>query len=243
MIKLMVMILRDHIRSQRILVELVVMAATAFLVLRNVRDSQAMQASLVLYSFVMALYTTSVVADSNEQPVAVQRLLAMPNRETLLPALIGSVVAITGLSYILLSVAGTILNPLAMPTLSITLMAIPSVILVIVTAIIIMLLMTPLVASTSQRLAILMVLTIPIAWNIVVSMVNLSMPQVDGAIISAVTTLWGIMLWPGFTVYNHAVTPEYNMISIVMHLVHTVVIAGLSLLVRRWFRRKDLTIA
>lgn len=243
MIKLLVMVLRDHIRSQRILVELAIMAFTAFFVLRNLNDSQAVQATLVLYSFVMALYTTSVVADSNEQPAAMQRLLAMPNRETLLIAIAGSVLAITGASYVLLSVACTVLNPIAMPPLSTTLMAIPSVVFVIVTAIIIMLLMTPLVATTSQRLVILTVLTIPIAWNIVVSTINLSMPQVDGAVVSAITTLWGVILWPGFAVYNHAITPDYGVLSIAMHLIHAITIAGLYLLVRTWFRRKALTIA
>lgn len=243
MIKLLMMVLRDHMRSQRILVEIAIMACTAFFVIRNLGDRQAVQASLVLYSFLMALYTTSVLADSNEQPAAMQRLLAMPNRETLLIAIAGSVLTITGTSYLLLSAIGTMLNPLAMPPMSTTLMALPSVLLVIVTAIIIMLLMTPLVATTTQRLVVLAALTIPIAWNIVVSTINVSMPQIDGALVSAVTTVWGVILWPGFAVYNHAVTPDYDLLSISMHLVLAVIIAGLSVIVRTWFRRKALTVA
>lgn len=243
MIKLLMMVLRDHMRSQRILVEVAIMACTAFFVIRNLGDRQAVQASLVLYSFLMALYTTSVLADSNEQPAAMQRLLAMPNRETLLIAIAGSVLAITGTSYLLLSVIGTVLNPLAMPPMSTTLMALPSVLLVIVTAIVLMLLMTPLVATTTQRLIVLTALTIPIAWNIVVSTINLSVPQIDGALVSAITTVWGVMLWPGFAVYNHAITPDYDLLSISMHLVLAVIIAGLSVVVRTWFRRKALAVA
>lgn len=243
MIKLLMMVLRDHMRSQRILVEVAIMACTAFFVIRNLGDPQAVQASLVLYSFLMALYTTSVLADSNEQPAAMQRLLAMQNRETLLIAIAGSVLAITGTSYLLLSVISTVLNPLAMPPMSTTLMAIPSVLLVIVTAIVLMLLMTPLVATTTQRLIVLTALTIPIAWNIVVSTINLSVPQIDGALVSAITTVWGVILWPGFAVYNHAITPDYDLLSISMHVVLAVIIAGLSVVVRTWFRRKALAVA
>lgn len=243
MMKLLMLVLRDHLRSQRMLVELSVMAFTALFVLRNLTESQATQASLVLYSFLMGLYTTSVLADSNEQPAAIQRLLAMPNRESLLFAIAGSGLIITGGSYLILSVAGMVLNPLAMPTLTTTLLALPSVVLVIITAIILMLLMTPLIATTTQRLIILAIVTIPIAWNIVVSTINLSMPQIDGALVAAITTVWGIMLWPGFAVYNHAVTPQYDLLSIVMHVVHAIIITGLYLVIRTWFQRKALTIA
>lgn len=243
MIKLLVLALRDHIRSQRILVELSIMAFVAFFVLRNLSDTQAVQATIVLYSFLMALYTTSVMADSHEQPVAIQRLLAMPSRESMLLAIIGSVVAITATSYLLLSTIGMVLNPLAMPSIATTIIALPSVLFVILTAIIVMLLMTPLVATTTQRLIILAVLTIPIAWNIAVSTINISMPHIDSAVVAAFTTVWGIMLWPGFAVYNHAIAPDYTAMSIVLHVVHALIIAVLYRVIRTWFGRKALTIA
>lgn len=243
MIKLWMLVLRDYIRSQRILVELSVMAFTALFVLRNVTDSQASQSTLVLYSFLMGLYTTSVLADSNEQPGAIQRLLAMPHREALLYAVAGSALTITSLSYVVLSIIGTVLNPLAMPALVTTVLALPSVLLVIITAIVLMLLMTPLVSTTTQRLLILAVITIPVAWNIVVSTINLSMPAIDGTVVAALSTVWGIMLWPSFAVYNHAVTPQYDLVSIIMHVVHMIVMAGLYQVIRIWFQRKVLSIA
>ncbi|MFZ9858110.1 MAG: hypothetical protein ACO3F2_07255 [Roseiflexaceae bacterium] len=243
MIKLMMLVIRDHLRSQRILVELSVMAFTALFVLRNLMESQASQATLVLYSFLMALYTTSVLADSNEQPAAMQRILAMPSREPLLWAIVGSALVITVTSYLLLAIIGTVLNPLAMPTITTMLFALPSVILVIITAIMLMLLMTPLVATTTQRLIILAIITIPIAWNIVVSTINLSMPDIDGAVVSAITTIWGLALWPGFAVYDNAVTPVYTLTGIIMHLVHSLVVVGLYLIIRTWFNRKSLAIA
>lgn len=243
MIKLLMHVLRDHIRSQRILVECSAMAFTAFFVLRNLTESHATQATLVLYSFLMTLYTTSVLADSNEQPAAMQRILAMPNRESLLFAIGGSVLIIASVSYLLLSVIGTVLNPLAMLPLATTFLALPSVLLVIVTAIVLMMLMTPLIATTTQRLIILALITIPIAWNIVVTTINLSMPQIDGALVAALTTVWGIMLWPGFAVYNHAVNPLYDLVSIIMHLIHAAIMIGLYLIIRTWFKRKALTIA
>lgn len=243
MIKLLMLVLRDHIRSQRILIELTAMAGTAFFILRNQTESQAAQATLVLFSFLMALYTTSVIADSNEQPAAVQRLLAMPNRESLLFAIAGSVLTITGVSYLLLTAIGMVLNPFVMPPLTTTIMALPSVLLVITTAIVVMLLMTPLIATTTQRLIVLAIITTPITWNIVVSTINLSAPQIDGALVAAITTVWGIMLWPGFSVYNHAITPNYDLQSIIMHVIHTAIMAGLYLIIRTLFQRKALTIA
>lgn len=243
MMKLLMLVLRDHLRSQRVLVELSAMAFTALLVLRNLTDSQATQATFVLYSFLMGLYTTSVLADSNEQPVSLQRLLAMPNRQSLLFAIAGSALIITGGSYLILRVAGTVLNPLATPTITTSVLALPSMVMVILTAIILMLLMTPLVATTTQRLIILAVVTIPIAWNIAVSTINQSMPQIDGALVSAITTLWGVILWPGFAVYNHAIIPRYDLISIVMHGVHAIILIGLYIIIRTWFQRKALTIA
>lgn len=243
MTKLLMLVLRDHVRSQRMLVELAVMAFTAFFVLRNLTESHAAQATLTLYSFLMALYTTSVLADSNEQPAAMQRLLAMPNRESLLFAIGGSTLIITGTSYLVLSIVGTVLNPRAMPPITTTVLALPSIVLLIITATMLMLLMTPLIATTTQRLIILAIVTIPIAWNIVVSTVNISMPQIDGAMIAAITTIWGIMLWPAFTVYNHAVNPHYDVLGIVMHLIHAIVLIGLYLVIRTWFQRKALTIA
>jgi hypothetical protein len=243
MIKLMMLVLRDHMRSQRILVELSVMAFTAFFVLRHLTESQAVQATLALYCLLMALYTTSVLADSNEQPAAIQRLLAMTNRESLLFAIAGSVMIIMSVSYLVLSMATMVLNPQAMPSIMTTILALPSIMLVIMTSIILMLLMTPLIATTTQRLIILAVVTIPIAWNIVVSTINLSMPYVDGALVSAMTTIWGVMLLPGFTVYNHAIHPTYDLLSIVMHVIHIAVVAGLYLVIRTWFQRKSLTVA
>jgi hypothetical protein len=106
-----------------------------------------------------------------------------------------------------------------------------------------MLLMTPLIATTTQRLIILAVVTVPIAWNIVVSTINLSMPYVDGALVAAMTTIWGVMLLPGFMVYNHAIHPTYDLLSIVMHVVHMTVVVGLYLVIRTWFKRKSLTVA
>jgi hypothetical protein len=191
----------------------------------------------------MTLYTTSVLADSNEQPAAMQRILAMPNRESLLFAIGGSALIIASVSYLLLSVIGTVLNPLAMLPLTTTFLALPSVLLVIVTAIVLMMLMTPLIATTTQRLIILALITIPIAWNIVVTTINLSMPQIDVALVAALTTVWGIMLWPGFAVYNHAVNPLYDLVSIIMHLLHAAIMIGLYLIIRTWFKRKALTVA
>lgn len=112
-----------------------------------------------------------------------------------------------------------------------------------ITASVLMLLMTPLVATSSQRVIALTCITIPIAWNIVVSRVNLSMPQIDGAIMAAISTVWGVILWPGFVVYHHAIQPDYSMVNLLFHLIHAFIVAGIFLLERYWFARKALTIA
>lgn len=243
MIKLFTVILNEHIRSQRILVELAIVGFTAFFVLRGLHDSHATQATLVLYSFLATLYTTSVLADSNEQPLAIQRVLAMPDRYALLVAIALSAVSIAVASYALLIIIGTMLNPLAMPSVATLLLSLPSVILVMITAVVFMLLMTPLVATTTQRLVVLAIITIPVAWNIAVSTINLSMPHIDGAWVAALTTLWGFILWPGFAVYNHAITPDYSATNLLFHGIHTCIIAGLALIGRHWFDRKSLAVA
>lgn len=243
MMKLYITILSDHLRSQRVFIEVALVALTAFFVLRSITDSHATQATLVLYSFLTTLYTTSVLADSNEQPFAMQRILAMSSRHALLVAIAASALSIAMASYVLLLVIGTAINPMAMPSLTTVLLAMPSTIIVMMTAVVLMLLMTPLVATTTQRLVVLAIITVPVAWNIVVSTVNLSMPQIDGAWIAAFTTLWGFMLWPGFAVYNHAITPDYNVTTMLLHIVHIGVISGLAFIGRRWFDRKALVVA
>jgi hypothetical protein len=236
-------ILMEHIRSQRILIELIIGAVMAFFVLRNLSDAQAVHASLVLYAFLVSLYTTSVIADSSEQPHAIQRILALPTRHLLLQAIGVSVTTITIASYVVLVGVGMLLNPLAMPALLTLLLGLPSLLLLIVTAIVLMLLMTPLVASTTQRIIILAIITVPMAWNIVVSTVNLSMPFVDGTIVAAITTVWGILLWPSFAVYNHAIHPDYNILTILLHLIHVCLLVGMARVGRHWFAHKSLTIA
>ncbi|MBM4412079.1 MAG: hypothetical protein FJ040_01325 [Chloroflexi bacterium] len=236
-------ILMEHIRSQRILVELIIVGAMAFFVLRNLNDAQAIHASLVLYAFLVSLYTTSVIADSSEQPHAIQRMLALPARHLLLQAIGTSVATITIASYVVLVGVGMILNPLAMPSLLTLLLGFPSLLLLIVTAILLMLLMTPLVATTTQRIIVLAIITIPIAWNIVVSTVNLSMPSIDGTIIAAMTTVWGTLLWPPFSVYHHAIHPDYNALTVLFHLIHVCILVGVARIGRRWFAHKSLTIA
>lgn len=241
--KLVQLMIRDHIRSQRILVELAFFAMTVLFILRNLSNSDATQASLVLYSFLIALYTTSVIADSTEQPFALQRILALPSRQMMLLAIIGSTMAITLGGYLLLIVAGMAITPNTMPSLTTIALALPSLILVIATATILMLLMTPLVATTTQRLIVLGIITIPIAWNMVVSTINLSMPQIDGGLVAAISAVWGFMLWPSFAVYNHAITPSYDNLSLLFHGLHVIIITGVFWVGRRWFDRKPLAIA
>lgn len=243
MMKLFAIIINDHIRSQRIFVELGLVLLTAFLVLRHLNDSYATQATFALYSFLTTLYTTSVFADSNEQPSALQRILAVSSRQTMLWAIALSALSVAVASYLLLLLIGTVLNPLAMPPIGVTLLALPSMILIMVTAIVLMLLMTPLVATTSQRLLVLLIITIPVAWNIAVTTINLSIPQADGAWVAAVTTFWGVMLWPSFAVYNNAVTPDYTLMSLLFHVIHALIIIMLARVGRSWFDRKPLIVA
>jgi hypothetical protein len=106
-----------------------------------------------------------------------------------------------------------------------------------------MLMLTPLVASTQQRIVVLLLVTIPLSWNIIGPAIQRTLGSSYAPIIAGFTTLWGVLLWPTLHLYTITVTPQIDRIMLAIIVVH---LSLLVILVRQliiWFNKKSLAIA
>jgi hypothetical protein len=106
-----------------------------------------------------------------------------------------------------------------------------------------MLMLTPLVASTQQRIVVLLIITIPLSWNIIGPAVLRVIGPNYTSLMAGFTTLWGILLWPTLHLYTTTITPKIDYVMLAVLLFHVVL---LSIFIRQiivWFNKKSLTIA
>jgi hypothetical protein len=120
--------------------------------------------------------------------------------------------------------------------------SIPSMCLLISVVAALMLMLTPLVASTQQRIVVLLIITIPLSWNIIGPAVLRVIGPNYASLMAGFTTLWGILLWPTLHLYTTTITPKIDYVMLAVLLFHVVL---LSIFIRQiivWFNKKSLTI-
>jgi hypothetical protein len=184
------LILAEYFQSQRILIEWGSAIAIPILFIRNSTNMHTMMATWSLYSILVALYTTSVLADVAEQPFQLQRLLAIQSRRAYISAYLIAANLIIISSYVITIVVSFVIAPLAHPPfLTLIASAVSMVVLISVMAAV-MLMMTPLVASTTQRILVLLLITLPLAWNIIEPVVQRLVGTNYTTLIAGLTTLW-----------------------------------------------------
>lgn len=239
--RLVWMILVDHLQSQRILVEWASAVGMALLVLRDSTNVTSILSTWTLYAILISLYTMSVIADSAEQPFQIQRLLAIQSRRTYLYAQIIATNIIVYSCQIILVVMSVVAAPLARPSWLVLAQIIPSTGLIIAVATTAMMLLTPLVSTAIQRIVVLCVIAIPIAWESISSRVFLALTPSDTLLTlqDAFNTLFGVLLWPSLHLFAITVQPEFSQFTALTYLIHIgVVIVGIWL-AQRLFAHKN----
>jgi len=237
------LILSEYLQSQRILIEWGSAIAVPFLLIRDSTNAHTMMATWSLYTILLALYTTSVLADIAEQPFQIQRLLAVQSRRTYISAYLIAAIIIVMSSYVIMMTLSFFVAPLAHPSPMVLVVSIPCMCLLISVVAALMLMLTPLVASTQQRIVVLLIITIPLSWNIIGPAVLRVIGPNYTSLMAGVTTLWGILLWPTLHLYTTTITPKIDYVMLAVLLFHVVL---LSIFIRQiivWFNKKSLTIA
>lgn len=236
------LILTDYVQSQRILIECGSVVAVSLLLVRDTTNANTMLAIWTLYAVLLALYTTSVLADIAEQPFQIQRLLAIQSRRTYISAYLIAANIIVISSTSILALLSLWVAPFAQPTLMVLVMAVPSMLVLIGVMTALMLMLTPLVASTQQRIVVLLIITIPLAWNIIAPLIQRVAGTNFTALIAGLMTLWGIILWPTLHLYTITITPKFDSIMLAVICFHLGVVAIIVRQIIVWFNRKSLTI-
>lgn len=241
--QLVQLILTEYMQSQRILIEWGSAIAVAAILIRDTTNTHTMMATWSLYTILVALYTTSVLADIAEQPFQMQRLLAIQSRQAYVSAYLIAANVIVISSYIIVVALSFLTAPLARPTLDIFSATLPSMLVLISVVTTLMLMLTPLVANTQQRIIVLLLITIPLSWNIIGPAIQRFIGPEYTTIIAACTTIWGMLLWPSLHLYTITIAPQIDRMMIVVIAFHLIV---LSLIIRQiiiWFNKKSLVIA
>ena len=237
------LILTEYFQSQRILIEWGSAIAVALLLVRDSSSVHTVMATWSLYSILVALYTTSVLADIAEQPFQLQRLLAIQSRRAYICAYLIAANSIVASSYVITMALSFLVAPLAHPSLLTLVASIPSMLVLISVVTTLMLMLTPLVANTQQRIVVLLLITIPLAWNIIGPAVQRLVGANYTPVIASFATLWGIVLWPTLHLYTITITPQIDRIMLAVILFHLVLLAILLRQLIRWFNNKALAIA
>ena len=189
MMRLFRWIIDDYISSQRILVEWGAAIAIPYLLLASHTDAASTLATWSLSTLALALYTTSVIADIAEQPINISRLLHLPSRRQYIAAYLFAAFLIVLSAYVILVAATFIFAPVAFPAWQLWLASLPALIVLIITGIVMMMLLTPLVASPLQRLTLLAVFAIPLTWDRVIALLPDMLPGNIMAMFHAVSTV------------------------------------------------------
>jgi hypothetical protein len=236
-------ILMEYMQSQRILIEWGSAVAVAAILIRNATNTHTMMATWSLYSILVALYTTSVLADIAEQPFQMQRLLAIQSRRAYISAYLIAANIIVVSSYIIIVIVSFLTAPLARPTLELFAASLPSILVLISFVTTLMLMLTPLVANTQQRIIVLLLITIPLSWNILGPAIQRFIGTEYSTLIAVFTTIWGLLLWPSLHLYTITITPQIDRMMVVVIVFHLILLTVIIRQIIYWFNKKSLAIA
>jgi hypothetical protein len=237
------LILTEYFQSQRILIEWGSAIAVTLLLIRDSTSIHTVMATWTLYAILLALYTTSVLADVAEQPFQLQRLLAVQSRRAYICAYLIAANAIVISSYVITILLSFFVAPLAHPSILILIASILCMLVLLSVVTTLMLMLTPLVASTQQRIMVLLLVTLPLAWNIIGPAIHRTLGPNYTSVIAGFNTLWGIILWPTLHLYTIVVTPQIDRIMLAIIVLHLTILVILLRQLIIWFNKKSLTIA
>jgi hypothetical protein len=236
-------ILTEYMQSQRIFIEWGSAIAVATILIRDTANTHTLMATWSLYSILVALYTTSVLADIAEQPFQMQRLLAIQSRRAYISAYLIAANIIVISSYIIVVVVSFLIAPLARPTLELFAASLPCMLVLISVVTTLMLMLTPLVASTQQRIGVLLLITIPLSWNIIGPAIQRFVGTEYSPFIAAFATIWGLLLWPSLHLYTITITPQIDRMMLVVIVFHLILLAVIIRQIIHWFNKKSLAVA
>ena len=240
MIRLIRWVLDDYVRTQRIFVEWGAALVIAYVALGAHVDATSTLSTWALSSFALALYTTSVIADMADHPISLTRLLQLPSRIHYISAYLLAALVIALSAYAILVGATAIIAPNAFPLWTVWLTSIPPLLVLVCTGVVVMTMLTPLVATSIQLLALL---AIPLAWDRVIALLPDMLPGTVMAMFHALTTVFGVILWPSMQLYALSIDPQYTITSVLLATVHIGILIGMTALTLRWYLRRPLTIA
>jgi hypothetical protein len=232
------MVVVDYVQSLRIGIEWILAIAVCYLMLRETMSSSTVLATWALLTLVLTGYSTSVICDMAEQPHQLWRFTALRNRTTYLAAYITASFAVSGISYVVMVVATAIFNPIVMPSMLTILATLPSLMTLMVSVIFGVVLVSPLISTTWQRLVVLVIVTIPLAWNLVITMAQHRFNIMESALLDSLTTLFGVVVWPILHLYAVSITPNYSWLTVLFLFVQFLANVGVAWIVVALFRRK-----
>lgn len=241
--QLVVLILADYFQSKRILIEWGSAFAVAAMLMRNSTNTHDLMATWSIYTVLVALYTTSVLADIAEQPFQLQRLLAIQSRRAYINAYLIAANVIVLSCYIIVVSLSYVIAPLARPSLE--LLGTSFINLVVLTSLVttLMLMLTPLVANSHQRILVLLSITMPFSWNILGPAIQHFIGPNYSKYIAACTTFFGVVLWPSLHLYTTIITPHFDRVMMGVIVFHLIIIMGIIRQITIWFNKKSLKIA
>lgn len=238
MTRLFRMVVIDYVQSLRIGIEWALAIAVPYLVLRDTMASSTVLATWALLALALTGYSTSVICDMAEQPHQLWRFSALRDRTTYLAAYIVASLAVSGSSYLIMVGATAVLNPFAMPSVVTIIATWPTLLTLMISVIFGVALVSPLISTTGQRLLALVLLTIPLAWNLVVTLVQHRFNIMESALLDSITTVFGIIVWPTLHLYAVSISPNYSWLTVLFMCVQLLLNVGLTWLIVSLFRRK-----
>lgn len=238
MTRLFRMVVVDYVQSLRIGIEWLLAIAIPYLVLRETMSSATVLATWALLVLVLTGYSTSVICDLAEQPNQLWRFPALRNRTTYLAAYLLASLAVGGSSYGVMVGATAIFNPMAMPSVLTIVATLPSLFALMVCVILGVALVSPLISTTWQRLVVLIVVTVPLAWNLVISMAQHRFNIMESALLDSLTMLFGVIIWPTLHLYAISIAPNYSWLTVLFLCVQFLINLGIAWLIISLFRRK-----
>ena len=238
MIRLLRMVIVDYVRSLRIGIEWALAIMVPYLVLRETLSNATILATWALLSLVLTAYSTSVMCDMAEQPHQLWRFTALRDRTMYLMAYIIASLVVSGSSFVIMVGATAVFNPFAMPPLITIIATLPTLLTLIISVVFGVTLLSPLISTTVQRLMALIIMTIPLAWNLVVTVARHRFDVTESAFLDSITTLFGVMIWPTLHLYAVSIAPNYSWLTVLFLFVQLIINGFVAWIIATLFRRK-----
>lgn len=242
MLRLFRIVLLDYLASFRILIEWGLAALVPYLVLSDTLDSNTIMSTWALVTLVLSAYITSIIMDMADQSAHLWRLPAMRSRDQYLNAYLLTAGSVSLLTYAVMVITTYVINPFAMPAWSTIIATWPTLFMLTASVVLLTSLFSPLITQTWQRLSILMVITVPFAWDSLAHAITFQRNGESLPIIDSITTLFGIFVWPTLHLYAVSVQPTYTWLTILFMALHVVLIVVLYHLAQHIFRQKFIQI-